>query len=208
MIRFVRQLLGAVVGVAAVALPAWGLFHLTRQGSCGDVGQPTCPNEVIGWVGALVGSFLVLGPLAVGLAGRDRVTGRSLLAAPIMLLMPAALVAGVVYSLVGPSADPDTHWIGWVILGLAGIIGVPVVLGVIGHRRDAPPPTKSQLPPHPAVAQTPAQMTSLAVTLGRVAQAGDEALSARLRRLDALRDSGAIDAEEHRRRRDEILNEI
>lgn len=203
MIRAVRQLVGAAIGVAAVALPAWAMFHLIRQGSCGDVGQATCPDEVGLWILALVGSFVVLCPAAIFIAGSDRATGQLLLLGPILLLTPLSFVAGIVVSLVGESADPDSQWIGWVLGGIAALILIRVVIGLVRRLGRAP-----TLTAHPVQA---AQMQTLATALQQVQAAKatpDPGLAARLRRLDELHASGVIDDAERRRRRDEILAEI
>lgn len=208
MIRAVRQLAGCVIGVAGVVLPAWAIFHLIRQPSCGETG-PACPDEVGVWILALIGAILVLIPLSVVLAGRDRATGRVLLLGPVIVLAPLAFIAGVVVSLVGQSSDPDSRWVGFVLGGLAVLIMLRVIVGIA--RRVARATTVTT---HPVqAAEAAAQMATLASTLEQVKQAKrapkpDADLAARLRRLDELHAAGAIDSDEHRRRRDEILAEI
>lgn len=213
MIRVLRQLIGSALGVAGVALPGWAMFHLIRQPSCGDVGQAACPDEVGLWIVSLVGAATVLCPLAIFLAGRDRATGRMLLLAPVIVLSILSFVAGVIVSLVGASADPDTQWIGYVLGGIAVLIVVRVVIGLVRHVRSVLPQLTSQ----PA---TTAQMQELAATLSQVQTSRapqtpkqttaqpDPDLAARLRKLDDLHAAGVIDDAEHRRRRDEILAEI
>lgn len=204
MIRGLRQLVGGAIGVAGVVLPAWAIFHLIRQGSCGDVGLPTCPDEVGLWILSLVGAVTVLSPAAIFIAGRDRATGQVLLLAPILVLSPLAFVAGIVVSLVGASADPDSQWIGFVLGGIAALIGIRVVIGV--GRRVARA-TVPNLTAHPVEA---AQMQQLATVLQQVktTRTPDPDLAARLHKLDELHAAGVIDDAEHRRRRDEILAEI
>lgn len=214
MIRVVRQLVGAAIGVAAVALPAWAIFHLIRQGSCGDVGQQACPAEVGGWILGLVGAFVVLCPLAIFVAGRDRATGQILLLGPIIVLAPLALVAGIVVSLVGASSDPDSQWIGYVVGGIMVLILIRVVVSVARRVGRASVP---KLTAHPVET---AQMQQLAGVLQQVQTAraptpkpkpkpqADPDLAGRLRKLDELHAAGVIDDAEHRRRRDEILAEI
>jgi hypothetical protein len=222
MIRALRQLAGAALGVAAVALPAWAIFHLIRQGSCGDVGQQACPDEVGVWILSLVGAFVALCPAAIFIAGRDRMTGRLLLLGPILALTPLAFVAGIVVSLVGASSDPGSRWIGFVVGGIAALIVLRVIVGVARSLGRTP-----NLTAHPV--QEAAQMQTLASALRQVKQAQAEAqseaqsevtvavqasaepdpdLAGRLRRLDELHASGLIDDAERRRRRDEILAEI
>jgi hypothetical protein len=161
MIRALRQLVGGVVGVAAVVLPAWAIFHLIRQGSCGDVGMPTCPDEVAVWILAIVLSAVILSPIAIFLAGRDPATGQMLLLGPILALSPIAFVAGIVVSLVGVSADRDSQWIGFVLGGIAVLIVVRVVIWAIRVARAAMP----QLTAHPVET---AQMQQLATVLQQV----------------------------------------
>jgi hypothetical protein len=36
---------GLLLGLAGCAALAWGLYHLIEIGSCGDVGQPSCPAD-------------------------------------------------------------------------------------------------------------------------------------------------------------------
>jgi hypothetical protein len=36
---------GLLLGLAGNAAIAWGLFHLMQIGSCGDIGQPSCPSD-------------------------------------------------------------------------------------------------------------------------------------------------------------------
>ena len=36
---------GVILGLAGNAALAWGLFHLMEIGSCGDIGQPSCPAD-------------------------------------------------------------------------------------------------------------------------------------------------------------------
>jgi hypothetical protein len=217
MIRALRQIVGGAIGVAAVALPAWAMFHLVRQGSCGNVGQATCPDEVGLWILGLVGAFVILCPVAIFLAGTDRATGQLLLLAPIVLLAPLAFVAGIVVSLVGESSDPGSHWIGVVLGGLIALIVIRVFIGFVRRLRRAPA-TMPKLTRHPVDA---AEMQQLAVALqkaqiaksapakpAKAAAKPDPALAARLQKLDELHDAGLIDDAEHRRRRDEILAEI
>jgi hypothetical protein len=211
MIRVLRQLVGGALGVAGVALPGWAMFHLIRQGSCGDVGQAACPDEVGVWILSLVGAVTVLCPAAIFIAGRDRVTGRVLLLGPIMVLTTLSFVAGIVVSLVGASADPGTQWIGYVLGGIAVLIFVRVAIWLVRSVRSAIP----QLTAHPTSA---AEMQQLATAVSQVqatrapkaakAPKPDPDLAARLRKLDELHGAGVIDDAEHRRRRDEILAEI
>lgn len=206
MIRALRQLAGAALGVAGVALPAWAIFHLIRQPSCGDVGQAACPDEVGVWIGVLIGSVVVLLPLAILVAGSDRVTGRRLLAGPIFLLAPLAFVAGIVVSLVGASADDGTRWVGIVVGGIVLVIALPIVVGALGRLVSGPSLAPAAgVPPGPDVARAE-QLSTLASSLGQVATTRDRA--ARLEELKRLHASGLIDADELRRRRDEILGEI
>ncbi|HWV87218.1 MAG TPA: SHOCT domain-containing protein [Capillimicrobium sp.] len=212
-----RTLIGMALGVAGVALPAWGLFHLVRQPSCGSDGittvGPPCPDEIVWWILAIVGSAVVLVPLAIGIAGRGP-SGRMRLFGPILLAEPIALVAAVVVSLVGASSDPDTHWVGWVVLGVAGVILLFSLPGIV--RMAMRPPAYSSLRAPLAVAagdpEAAAQIAQLAGQLQQVADAKEAAardrLAERLRRLDELRAAGTISAEEHRRRRAEILDEV
>src|SRR3954452_16137915 len=37
--------LGLLIGLAGNLAIAWGLYHLIQIGSCGDVGQQTCPSD-------------------------------------------------------------------------------------------------------------------------------------------------------------------
>src|SRR3954452_8775936 len=37
--------LGLLLGLAGNLALAWGLFHLMEIGSCGDIGQPSCPSD-------------------------------------------------------------------------------------------------------------------------------------------------------------------
>jgi hypothetical protein len=214
MIRVLRQLVGGALGVAGVALPGWAMFHLIRQGSCGDVGQAACPDEVGLWILSLVGAVTVLCPAAIFIAGRDRVTGRVLLLGPIMVLTTLSFVAGIVVSLVGASADPGTQWIGYVLGAIAVLIFVRVAIWLVRSVRSAMP----HLTAHPTSA---AEMQQLATALSQVqatrapkvakpakAPKPDPDLAARLRKLDELHAAGVIDDAEHRRRRDEILAEI
>jgi len=212
-----RTLIGMALGVAGVALPAWGLFHLVRQPSCGSDGittvGPPCPDEIVWWILAMVGSAVVLVPLAIGIAGRGA-DGRMRLFGPILLAEPIALVAAVVVSLVGASSDPDTHWVGWVVAGVGGVILLLSLPGIV-RAATRPPPANVLHAPLAAAAGDPeaaAKIAQLAGQLQRVAEAKGAAarddLAERLRRLDELRASGAISAEEHRRRRDEILKEV
>jgi hypothetical protein len=214
MIRVLRQVVGGALGVAGVALPGWAMFHLIRQGSCGDVGQAACPDEVAVWILSLVGAVTLLCPAAIFIAGRDRATGRILLLGPIMVLTTLSFVAGIVVSLVGASADPGTQWIGYVLGAIAVLIFVRVAIWLVRSVRSAMP----HLTAHPTSA---AEMQQLATALSQVqatrapkvakpakAPKPDPDLAARLRKLDELHGAGVIDDAEHRRRRDEILAEI
>lgn len=151
-----RQITGALLALAGVVLPSWAIFHLVRTPSCGDNGT-TCPDEVGLWILALVGAVTILIPLGVTLAGRDRVTGRILLLAPVAWLAPLAFVAGIVVSLVGSSADPDTRWVGLVIGGVAAIIVLGAIPGIVRRVNGA-----AQALPPPA---TRAEMQALATAL-------------------------------------------
>jgi len=216
MTRALRILVGMALGAAGVAAPAWALFHLVRQPPCGSDGEttvgPPCPDEFVWWVLAIIGSVVVLIPLAVWIAGRGR-DGRLLLLGPIIAVEPIALAAAVVVSHVGASSDPDTHWVGWLVAGLAALMSVVAVRALArmgAHRQPMTPAAR------PAVGaadpQPPPQVAVLAAQLRQVAAAKQAAarddLAARLRRLDELRAAGAISAEEHARRRDEILDEV
>jgi hypothetical protein len=135
-----------------------------------------------------------------------------LLLAPVIVLAILSFVAGIVVSLVGASADPDTQWIGYVLGGIALLIVVRFVVGLVRHARSVLP----QLTSRPA---TMAQMQELATALSQVQATRapqtrkmiaqlDPDLVTRLRKLDDLLAAGVIDDDEHHRRRDEILSEI
>jgi hypothetical protein len=152
----VRQTIGALIALAGVVLPSWAIYHLVRTPSCGENGT-TCPDEVGLWILALVGAITFLIPIGVAVSGRDRVTGRVLLLAPVAWLAPLAFVAGIVVSLVGPSADPDTRWVGIVIGGVAAIVMLAAVPGIVRRAAGA-----AQALPPPA---TRAEMQTLATAL-------------------------------------------
>lgn len=240
--RGLRQLVGMALGIAGVVLSSWGLFHLVRQPSCGSDGSgtygPPCPDDVVWWILALIGSAVVLLPLAIAVAGRRRDGGASLLFAPVFAVTPICLVAAVVVSLVGQSADPDTHWVGWMIAGIAGLFLLLSVRAAIAARRrarSASPgrgasgkirtsggPPVPPAPSKPAAARRSAQpvqaapgdgsISQLAGQLQQIAQAKraavDDTLAQRLKRLDELLASGLISRAEHAKRRTEILDEI
>ena len=217
LVRAIRQTVAFIIGLAAVVLPGWAMFHLVRQGSCGDIGQPSCPDEVGYWIGGLVIAGTILAPAAITIAGRDRVTGQNLLLAPILILAPLSFVAGIVVSLLGTSSNPDSQWIGFVLGGLAVLVVIRVIVGVV--RRLTTSVALPKLTAHPV---DTAHMQQLAATLQQVQATRepvappapkppptpDPEIAARLRKLDELRESGLIDEAEHRRRRDEILAEI
>jgi hypothetical protein len=156
MIAVVRQTIGGLVALAGVVLPSWAIFHLVRTPSCGENGT-TCPAEVGLWIVALVCAVTFLIPIGVAVAGRDRVSGRVLLLAPVAWLAPLAFVAGIVVSLAGPSADPDTRWVGIVIGGVAAIVVLAAVPGIVRRASGA-----TQALPPPA---TRAEMQALAAAL-------------------------------------------
>jgi len=216
LVRAIRQTAAFFIGLAAVVLPGWAMFHLIRQGSCGDVGQPSCPDEVGYWIVGLVVAGTVLAPAAIIIAGRDRVTGQNLLLGPILFLAPLSFVAGIVVSLLGASANPDTEWIGFVLGGIALLIVIRLVVGIVRQL------TRTAMPKLTAHPVDTAQMQQLAAALQQVQTTRepvappapkpppqpDPEIAARLRKLDELHESGLIDEAEHRRRRDEILAEI
>jgi hypothetical protein len=156
MTALLRQTIGGLIALAGVVLPSWAIFHLVRTPSCGENGV-TCPDEVGLWIIALVCAVTFLIPIGVGVAGRDRVTGRVLLLAPVAWLAPLAFVAGIVVSLVGPSADPGTRWVGIVIGGIAGIVLLAALPGIVRRATGA-----AQALPPPA---TRAEMQNLAAAL-------------------------------------------
>lgn len=128
MIRALRIVVGMALGVAGVAAPAWGLFHLVRTPPCGSdgitVAGPPCPDDLALWIVAIVGSVTIVLPLAIAVAGSLEL-GRPLLWPPIVVLTPLCALAGVAFSLLGPTSDPDTRWVGWVVaaVALTGALG-------------------------------------------------------------------------------------
>jgi hypothetical protein len=233
-IRFLRALIGSALGLVVVTAPSWGLFHLVRQSSCGTILAPTgCPDDVGLWIAALVVSTTVVAPLAVLLAGRDRDGGPWLLG-PLIVLVPVGLVAGVVVSFVGVSADPGTRWVGILIGGVVGLLTLLGIRAAIAGRRRAayrrgterrpgagaprgrpapssPPPTPPPQRPAAAPDLRTQQLGTLAAQLTRVAAAartGPDTVAPRLKHLDELRRSGLITDDEHASRRREILAEI
>src|SRR5690349_12428916 len=48
---------GLVLGLAGNAARGWGLYHLMEIGSCGDIGQPSCPADA--------GPYFVALPLGI-----------------------------------------------------------------------------------------------------------------------------------------------
>src|SRR6266511_2992062 len=51
--------LGLLLGLAGNAALGWGLYHLIQIGSCGDVGQQSCPSDAWPYFVALPVGILV-----------------------------------------------------------------------------------------------------------------------------------------------------
>ncbi len=229
MIRALRTLVGGALGLVAVVAPAWGIYHLLRQPSCGD-GGPACPDEVGLWIVAIVVSATIVAPVAIFVAGRLAPLHPPWLLVPILVMSPLCFVAGVVVSLVGPTADPDTRWVGILIGGLTALLLARVAWGLArrARRRRASAPLGATLStmaslqstaadaaaakPAKAADRGGATMATLAGQLAQIAEAKaaaqDDDVAARLRRLDELRAAGLINPDEHAARRREILDEI
>lgn len=217
MIRAVRRLVGMALGVAGVIAPAWGMFHLVRTPACGSDGVgvygPPCADEVGLWIAAVVVAATVVLPLAIGIAGWGE-PGRLLLLGPVLAMGPLCVAGAVVWSLTGASSDPDSRWVGYLIGGLVALLLLWALVGRV--RRGGRPSPRSPAPAPVSVPAAPApgaaQLSTLAAQLSQVAAAkaavADDGLAARLQRLDELRSAGAITADEHARRRREILDEV
>lgn len=132
MTRALRRLIGMALGVAGIAAPAWGIFHLVRTPSCGSDGAvvygQACPDDLALWIVAIVVSATVLLPLAIVIAGAAA-QGESLLLGPVLLATPLCFAIGIAWSLAGPSSDPDTRWIGWLVAGFLVLLVLLVVRG-------------------------------------------------------------------------------
>jgi hypothetical protein len=213
--RVVRIVVGMALGLVAVVAPAWGIFHLVRQGSCGDVGQSACPDATGTWIIAIVLSATIAGPLAVLIAGSDR-RGVPWLLGPVIGMFTVGLLAGVGVSLAGTSADDGTEWMGIVILGIGAIVTFGLVRGVLlalirtpaasrTGPMPAPPPSKRIPPPRD---QQLAQLSTQLRAVLRDRTSATESVAHRLRRLTDLLDAGLITRDEHDARRREILDEV
>jgi membrane protein implicated in regulation of membrane protease activity len=81
--------LGLLLGLAGNAAIAWGLYHLMEIGSCGDVGQPSCPADAWPYFVALpVG--IIVSILSIFLGGGAFIFGGVFLAVGI-----GSLAAGI-----------------------------------------------------------------------------------------------------------------
>ncbi|MER7335232.1 MULTISPECIES: SHOCT domain-containing protein [unclassified Micromonospora] len=54
----IRKIIAHVVGAAGCVAVAWAIHGLLLIGTCGDVGQPPCPPQAPGYLGALFGGII------------------------------------------------------------------------------------------------------------------------------------------------------
>ena len=209
------SLLGMLVSLAALLLMTWALYHLVRTGTCASggpyVSARPCPEgtgaKILGLMGAIFALLIGGGIYAArGNRGYGATLGMGIV---LWSLLFISLAAATFVAAFGPANndDPGARTAAIVLAIVFLPMGILPLIGAVGfgfgrsrlkgkvsvtassYPKPAPPQFDVSPPPRPAGAQ-----------------AAD--VTARLRKLDELRDSGLLTDEEFQAKKAEILREL
>ena len=209
------SLLGMLVSLAALLLMTWALYHLVRTGTCASggpyVSARPCPEgtgaKILGLMGAIFALLIGGGIYAArGNRGYGATLGMGIV---LWSLLFISLAAATFVAAFGPANndDPGARTAAIVLAIVFLPMGILPLIGAVGfgfgrsrlkgkvsvtassYPKPAPPQFDVSPPPRPAGAQ-----------------AGD--VTARLRKLDELRDSGLLTDDEFQAKKAEVLREL
>jgi len=209
------SLLGMLVSLASLLLITWALYHLVRTGTCASggpyVSARPCPEgtgaKILGLTGAIFALLIGGGIYAArGNRGHGATLGMGIV---LWSLLFISLAAATFVAAFGPANndDPGARTAAIVLAIVFLPMGILPLIGAVGfgfgrsrlkgkvsvtassYPKPAPPQFDVSPPPRPAGAQ-----------------AAD--VTARLRKLDELRDSGLLTDEEFQAKKAEILREL
>ena len=209
------SLLGMLVSLASLLLITWALYHLVRTGTCASggpyVSARPCPEgtgaKILGLTGAIFALLIGGGIYAArGNRGHGATLGMGIV---LWSLLFISLAAATFVAAFGPANndDPGARTAAIVLATVFLPMGILPLIGAVGfgfgrkrlkgqasetvsqYPKPAPPQFDVSPPPRPAGAQ-----------------AAD--VTARLRKLDELRDSGLLTDEEFQAKKAEILREL
>ena len=209
------SLLGMLVSLASLLLITWALYHLVRTGTCASggpyVSARPCPEgtgaKILGLTGAIFALLIGGGIYAArGNRGHGATLGMGI---ALWSLLFISLAAATFVAAFGPANndDPGARTAAIVLAIVFLPMGILPLIGAVGfgfgrsrlkgkvsvtassYPKPAPPQFDVSPPPRPAGAQ-----------------AAD--VTARLRKLDELRDSGLLTDEEFQAKKAEILREL
>jgi hypothetical protein len=209
------SLIGMLVSLASLLLMTWALYHLVRTGTCASggpyVSARPCPEgtgaKILGLTGAIFALLIGGGIYAArGNRGHGATLGMGIV---LWSLLFISLAAATFVAAFGPANndDPGARTAAIVLAIVFLPMGILPLIGAVGfgfgrsrlkgkvsvtasrYPTPAPPQFDVSPPPRPAGAQ-----------------AGD--VTARLRKLDELRDSGLLTDEEFQAKKAEILREL
>ncbi len=227
--RTLLVLLGWLLCLGGLALVCWSVYELTKIGTCASggpyVSARPCPEgtgtKIMLVFGGVLLGLVGLACLAIGSRGR---TARSRVGYGLILwsLLFLGIAGTVAFAAFGPDAEPDDDGariaaivllVTFVPMALVPLIGA-LALGRSGRREREPDPDAVPLSaaavararaPAPQRAPVPpvAAVAPLAPAAGAPATAVDPV--AQLERLARLKETGAIDAAEYERLKDQII---
>ncbi len=212
---------GLLLCGAGLALACWGVFSVTRIGTCASggpyVSARQCPEGTeLKALAIVAGTFLGLAGLACYAAGRGGRGVRGTLGLGVLMwsLTFLGLAGAVTLAAFGPGAPPDNDGariaaivllVVFVPLGLIPLVGAPLLSRA--SRRERKEAAAQRVPLGARV--TPERTAPVTTPLVPFAPGPPPASPAdpvdQLERLVRLRDAGAIDAAEFERLKDQII---
>jgi hypothetical protein len=235
---WLTSLLGMLIVLASLVVMSWAIYHLVRTGTCASggpyVSARACPSDTGTKILGLMGSIFALLIGGAIYAGRgNKGYGATLgMGVVIWSLLFISLAVATFVAAYGPANNdaPGAKTAAIVLMIVFLPMGILPLLGAVGfgvgrrrlkgmfssptpqYPKPAPPqwniptPAASSSSPHPAPAPPQWAPPPAPAASAPGGQAGD--MSARLQKLDQLRDSGLLTDEEFEAKKAEILREL